>query len=150
MKNYLTEEGFEKIKKELKSLETIKRKEVSEKLKEAAAQGDLSENASYEAAKDEQAFLEAKIKELKKIIANSEIIKKERKNIVSIGSTVHLKSDEGEEIYQIVGPEEANINNNKISFKSPLGSLLLNKKEKDVVRVNNSVKSFNYKITKIE
>ena len=149
MKKYLTLEGLEKFKKELEYLENVKRKEVSEKIGHAASQGDLKENADYDAAKDEQGFVEGRIRELKGIIAQAEVIEKKETGKVRIGSFVFLKSSEGKEKFQIVGPEEADILNNKISFKSPLGEAILNKKKGDVVRINTPDGKKEYKIEEI-
>jgi len=149
MKKYLTLEGLEKFKKELEYLENVKRKEVSEKIGHAASQGDLKENADYDAAKDEQGFVEGRIRELKGIIAQAEVIEKKETGKVRIGSFVFLNSSEGKEKFQIVGPEEADILNNKISFKSPLGEAILNKKKGDVVRINTPDGKKEYKIEEI-
>ncbi|MBU4298626.1 transcription elongation factor GreA [Patescibacteria group bacterium] len=136
VKKYLTSEGFEKLKKELGYLEKVKRKEISEMLRQAASEGDLSENAGYDAAKDKQGFVEGRIRELKKIITQAEVIEKKENGKVCLGSFVFLKSNEGKEKFQLVSPEEADILNNKISFKSPLGEALLNKRKGDIVRIN--------------
>ena len=149
-KKYLTQEGLEKFKKELERLKTVARKEVAIKLKEAIAQGDLKENAGYDSAKDEQGFIEARIRELKGIIANAEVIEKKESNKVEICSCVSLSSVHGEDKFQIVAPEEADILENKISFKSPLGEALLNKKKGDVVKINTPSGKTDYKIVNIE
>ena len=129
MARYLTAEGLEKLKKELDCLQNVKRKEVSERIRHTASQGDLKENAAYHMAKDEQGFMEARIRELREIVSQAEVIKKGNKEKVEIGSTVFLKSKSGEDKYQIVGPEEADILCGKISFKSPLGEAILGKKK---------------------
>ena len=120
IKKYLTREGLEKLKKELDYLKNVRRKEVALKLKDAISQGDLRENAGYDTAKDEQGFLEARIRELKGIIGQAEIIEKKESDKVQICSVVSLSSANGEDKFQIVGPEEADIMANKISFQSPL------------------------------
>ncbi len=150
MTKYLTKEGLEKLNKELEYLKNIKRKEVAEKLKQAISEGDLKENAGYDAAKDEQGFVEGRIKELEKIIGQAEMIEKKESNKVQIGSFVSLSSNDGEEKFQIVGPEEADILENKISFKSPLGKALLRKKKGDTVKINAPSGKKEYKITEIE
>ncbi len=150
MKKYLTPEGLEKLKKELEYLEKVKRKEISEMLKQAASEGDLKENAGYDAAKDKQGFLEGRIRELKGIIAQSEVIEKKGTDRVQIGSFVFLKSNEGKEKFQIVGSEESDILNNKISFKSPLGEAVLNKKKGDIAKINAPDGKKEYEIEKIE
>ncbi len=149
MIRHLTPEGLEKIKKELEYLEKIKRKEVSERIRQAASQGDLKENAGYDAAKEEQGFVEGRIKELKEIIAQAKLIEKKESNKVQIGSIVSLNSSEGEEKFQVVGPEEADILNGKISFKSPLGEAILNKKRGDTIKINTPGGKKEYTIIEI-
>ncbi len=149
MKKYLTLEGLEKFKKELEYLEKVRRREISERIRHAASQGDLKENAGYDAAKEEQGFVEGRIRELKGIIAQAEVIEKKETGKVRIGSFVSLSSSEGKEKFQIVGPEETDILSNKISFKSPLGSALLNKKKGDVMKINTPDGKKEYKITEI-
>jgi len=150
MPKYLTPEGFEKMKKELEYLEKVKRKEVSEKIKYTASQGDLSENAGYDAAKEEQGFVEGRIKELKDIIAQAKVIEKKESGNVQIGSFVVLNSEEGKNKFQIVGPEEADILKGKLSFESPLGAALLNKKKEDIVKIDTPGGLKEYKINEIK
>ncbi len=150
MEKYLTADGLAKLKKELEYLEKEKRREVSERLRQAVSQGDLSENAGYDAARDEQEFVEIRIKELKATIAQAKIIEKEKSNKVQIGSFVSLKSKEGKEEFQIVGPEEADVLNNKISFQSPLGKAILNKQEGETMKINTPGGEKEYKILKIK
>lgn len=150
MAKYLTPEGLEKLKKELEYLQNIKRKDISENIRHTASQGDLKENAGYDAAKDEQGFVEGRIKELGEIIGQAEVIEKKESNKVQIGSFVFLSSGEGEEKFQIVGPEEADILGNKISFESPLGEALLGKKKGDIVKVNAPGGKKEYKIVEID
>ncbi len=150
VKRYLTEDCLEKFKKELEHLEKVRRKEVSERIRHTASQGDLKENAGYDAAKEEQGFVEARIRELKEIIAQTEIINKKSGGKIQIGSVVCLSSKEGKEKFQIVGPEEADISDGKISFKSPLGEALLNKGEGAVVEISVPDGKKKYKIVKIE
>lgn len=150
MIKYLTKEGFEKLKKELEYLQNTKRKEVSERIRHTASHGDLKENAGYHAAKDEQGFLEGRIKELREIINQAKIIEKKEGANVQIGSFVLLESSEGQERFQIIGPEEADIFNNKISFESPLGKALLNGKKGDSVKVNTPGGEKKYKILLVE
>ena len=150
MPKYLTPEGFEKMKKELEYLEKVKRKEVSEKIKYTASQGDLSENAGYDAAKEEQGFVEGRIKELKDIIAQAKVIEKKESGKVQIGSFVVLNSDEGKNKFQIVSPEEADILKGKLSFESPLGAALLNKKKGDIVKIDTPGGLKEYKINEIK
>jgi transcription elongation factor GreA len=149
MKRYLTKEGLEKLKKELFELENVKRKEVTERIRHTAAQGDLKENAAYHMAKDEQGFMECRIKELKEILSQVEVIKNQGNETVRVGSVVSLESEYGKDQYQIVGPEEADIMNNRISFKSPLGESLLNKKKNDIVSINTPDGEKKYKVCDI-
>ena len=158
MAKYLTAEGLQKFKKELDYLEKVKRKEISERIRHTASQGDLKENAGYDAAKEEQGFTEGRIKELKEIISQAKVIEKKEDNKVQIGSLVCLKSfeedksssHEGEKIFQVVGPEEADILQGKISFKSPLGMAILKKKKGDTVKINAPEGKKEYKITEIK
>lgn len=149
MSKYLTKEGLEKLNKELDYLNNIKRKEVAEKLKDAIAQGDLKENAGYDAAKNEQGFLEARIKEIKSILGQAEVIKINESDKVQLGSNVILKSGEGEDKFQIVSPEEADVMNNKISLKSPLGEALYKKTKGAKIKVQTPVGKTEYQILDI-
>ena len=135
MTKYLTPEGLGKLKKELEYLEKVRRPEIAKKLEEAISQGDLSENASYEAAKDEQGFVEGRIKELKAIISQAEVIKRRGGEIIQIGSFVKLVSDGKEEEYQLVSPEEVDVLKGKISINSPLGKEILARKKGEVITV---------------
>lgn len=135
----MTQEGYEEHQKELRYyIDTVRPKVIVE-LQEARAQGDLSENADYDAARDQQAFVEAKIKELNNIIANAEIIEesKEGYKTVRLGATVTIldvEMDE-EETFRIVGSPEADPDNGKLSNVSPLAQAILEKKVGDVVSV---------------
>lgn len=149
MTKYLTEQGLEKLKKELDYLEKVKRKEVSERIKEAIAQGDLSENAGYDTAKEEQGFLERRIKELKEIISQAKIIEKKQDGKIDIGSFVSLKSDKEKKTFQLVSPEEVDILKNKISFKSPLGNAIFKKQKGDIVKIETFDGPKNYKIVDV-
>jgi len=127
----LTEAGFQNLKDELETLKEVDRKENLEALKEARAQGDLSENADYDAARDEQARIEARIKEIENILKHSEIIRDTASRVVMIGKTVNIKfAGNGiEKEYTIVGHLEANPLNGKISNESPLGRALIGHKK---------------------
>lgn len=150
MTKYLTEQALEKFKKELENLEKVKRKEVSEKIRQTASFGDLSENAAYDIAKEEQGFVERRIKELKDIISQAKVIEKKNSGRVEIGSLVCLESDEGEDNFQIVEEEEADIMQNKISLKSPLGKAIYRKKQGDVVEVDTPEGKRKYEIVEIK
>ncbi|MFA6377259.1 MAG: transcription elongation factor GreA [Acholeplasmataceae bacterium] len=133
----LTQEGVDNLKQELSYLKDVKRGENLEALKEARAQGDLSENADYDAARNEQARIEARIAEIENIIKNVKIIKTTSEDIVNIGKTVKVKflaSNEIKEFY-LVGSIEADPKLRKISIESPIGRAMLNKNESDVVEV---------------
>jgi len=150
MPNYFTKEGLEKLKKELEYLKTVKRREIAENLRHAASFGDLSENFAYQQAKEEQAFLESRILELEEKIKNAQIIKKKSSNKVEIGSTVVLSSNGKKEQFQIVGPEEVDPFQGKISYQSPLGKLLLGKAVGQVIEVKSPDRKIKYKILDIK
>lgn len=145
---YLTEQGLEDLKNELEELKTVKRAEVIQALKEARALGDLSENAEYDAARNEQAIVEGRIKELEIMIENVEIISGESNGKVAIGSTVKLNyvGDDEEEEYKIVGSQEADPFQNKISNESPLAIALLGHKEGEVVTVDSPTGQYDVEI----
>lgn len=133
----LTQEGVDNLKQELTHLKDVKRGENLEALKEARAQGDLSENADYDAARNEQARIESRISEIENILKNVKIIKTTSEDIVNIGKTVLVKflaSGETKEFY-LVGTIEADPKLRKISVESPIGKAMLNKQEGDVVDV---------------
>ena len=150
MTKYLTREGLEKLKKELGHLKNVERKEVIKRISHAASHGDLKENAGYHAAREDQAFIEDKIKRLTKTIEQAEVIQKNEGGKIQIGSIVYLESKSGKDKYQIVEPEEADILTGKISLKSPLGQALLNKKEGDLVNFNAPGGTKEYKIAEVE
>jgi len=146
----ITKEGLKKLKKELKHRKEVKRKEISDKTKEAVDQGDLSENASYDSAQKEYRMNEKRIKELREIINEAEVVEKKEGEGVQVGSLVHVKTKDGEEEYQVVGPEESDVFNNKISFKSPLGKALMGKKEGETATFSAGGEEKEYEIIKIE
>ena len=137
MKNkvFITSEGLGKLKKEYKELVEAKRPSVAERIKKAREHGDVSENAEYDAAREEQAFLEGRIQELEEILRDSEVVNENVKpnGIVSVGSKVKVHLDGVEEKYYIVGAPEANPLEGKISHESPLGKALLGRKSGDKV-----------------
>lgn len=138
-KTVLTREGKEKLEEELETLKVERRDEVAEKLKEARAQGDLSENAEYDAAKDEQAEIEARIEEIEQILKNAEIHDEADTDVTKagIGATVTILDMEfnDEYTYKIVGSTEASSLDNKISNESPVGSAIIGHSEGDVVTI---------------
>ena len=150
MTKYLTLEGLEKFKKELDYLVKVKRKEVSERIGDAASQGDLKENAGYDVAKEDQGFVEGRIKQLKEILSQAKIIEKKESNKIQIGSFVSLEAEEGKISFQVVEPEEADVLQGKISFKSPFGGTILNKKKGDIVKINSPEGKKEYKILEIK
>ena len=132
----LTAEGYLKLEEELNELKTVRRPEIIRAIKDARAQGDLSENADYDAARAEQAQVEAKIKELEYRLEHSEIANNKSNGTVTVGSTVTvMDEDDEEEEYKIVGSIESDSFNNKISNESPLGKALIGHKEGDTVEV---------------
>ena len=157
MEKYITKEGLEKLKKELEYLRTEKRKEISEKLKVAISFGDLTENAAYHQAKEEQSFSEGRILELEQLIKNSEIIKKNHnKGWVQVGSIVYLNNlaekksfFKKPERFEIVGAAEADPLAGKISSESPIGKALLNKPKGAIVEIETPRGKIKYKIAKI-
>ncbi|SEM72636.1 transcription elongation factor GreA [Lihuaxuella thermophila] len=150
----LTEEGLEKVKQELEYLKTQKRHEVAQRLKEAIAQGDLSENSEYDAAKEEQAFIESRIITLENMIRNAKIINSQHidKNIVNVGSKVTIQElpDGDTETYTIVGSAESDPLSGKISNESPIGAELIGKKVGDTVDVPAPSGTIQFKIIEIE
>ena len=152
-KNILTYEGLKKLEDELENLKVVRRKEVSQKIKEAREQGDLSENAEYDAAKDEQRDIEARIEELEKILKNAEVVVEEEADLdkVSVGCSVKILDCEFDEEleYKIVGSTEANSLKGKISNESPVGKALLGKQVGDTVTVETPAGEFSYKVLSI-
>src|SRR3989304_6118935 len=153
--NFLTKEGFEKLQDELEYLRTIKRQEVADRLHEAMEGGELIENAEYEAAKNEQAFVEGRIQELEMILASARVIddklKKEKGDLVQVGSTVTIKEDgSSPEKYTIVGAAEANPREGKISNESPIGKAILNHHAGEEVNVEAPGGTFKVKIVKVD
>ncbi len=148
--SYLTREGFEKSEQELAFLRTDKRKQVAARLQEAMEDGELIENAEYEDAKNEQAFVEGRIKELEFLLANAYIIDdgENPEGIVTVGSTVTLKFDgeDDTETYMIVGPAEANPRENRISNESPIGHALIGKHVGDKVKIESPGGAFHVEI----
>lgn len=150
---YLTKEGFQKLQDELEYLRTAKRQEVAERLHEAMEGGELIENAEYEAAKNEQAFVEGRIQELEIILAAAHIIDEHSAhndpNLVQVGDTVVIQEDNAKpEEYVIVGAAEADPRSGKISNESPLGKALLNHRPGDIVTVDAPGGSFKVKVVK--
>ncbi|MCS7464948.1 transcription elongation factor GreA [Paenibacillus doosanensis] len=150
----LTEEGLAQIEEELHELKTVKRKELSERLKVAISYGDLRENSEYHSAKDDQAFMETRILTLERMLKNARVVASSELNLsqVGVGSVVTLNDIEfAEKIeYRIVGPAEANVDENKISYESPLGKELMGKKVGDKIKVNAPVGVLQYELLEIK
>ena len=153
-KNIMTYAGLKKLEEELHDLKVNRRQEVAQKIKEAREQGDLSENAEYDAAKDEQRDIEARIEELEKILKNAEVIDEDEVGVdsINVGCLVTLYDMEyAEEIeFKLVGSTEANSLKGKISNESPVGKALLGAKVDDVVNVETHVGMLQYKVLEIQ
>jgi transcription elongation factor GreA len=147
---YLTKEGLDNLKKELKALDEVKRPEIAKRIKEARENGDISENSEYDAARQEQAFIEGRIEELEEIIKNAKVSEGQKKDQVAVGCKVTVHVDGGEQNFHIVGAYEANPMERKISHESPLGSALLGKKIGDKIEVQAPVGKLTYTILKIQ
>ena len=149
----LTYEGMQKMEKELTELKTVKRQEVAQKIKEARAQGDLSENAEYDAAKEEQGEIETRIAELEKLLRNAEIIDEDVINadVVQLGNRVKLWDEEFEEEleYSVVGSTEADPMAGRISNESPVGEALIGAKVGDVIEVQTPGGVSTFKVLEI-
>ena len=153
-KNLLTYAGLKKLEDELHDLKVVKRKEVAEKIKEAREQGDLSENAEYDAAKDEQRDIEARIEEIEKILKNAEVVVEDEVDLdkISVGCKVKVHDYEFEEDIElkIVGSTEANSLEGKISNESPVGKALMGKHKGDVVEDEMPSGVMQYKVLEIQ
>lgn len=153
-KNILTYEGLKKYEDELHDLKVNKRQEVAQKIKEAREQGDLSENAEYDAAKDEQRDIEARIEELEKILKNAEVVVEDEVDLekINIGCLVKIYDLEFEEEleYKIVGSTEANSLKGKISNESPVGKALIGARVGDIVTVETQVGEVKYRVDEIQ
>ena len=151
-KHILTAEGLKRYEDELYYLKNERYKEITQAIKEARAQGDLSENAEYQAAKEAQRQADARIEELENMLSNVEVVdESEDSSVVRIGSTVRIKDLElGEEMeYQIVGSSEANTDKNMISNESPLGTALIGAAEGETVSVQAPVGEICYQVLEI-
>lgn len=153
-KNLLTYEGLQKLENELQELKVVRRKEVAQKIKEAREQGDLSENAEYDAAKDEQRDIELRIEEIENILKYAEVVVEDDVDVtkISVGCTVKVYDVEYEEEmeFKIVGSTEANSILGKISNESPVGHALIGKSEGDVVTVETQAGIIEYKVLDIK
>ncbi len=151
-KIYLTNEGFLEIEEELNHLKEVKRPEVIKALKDARALGDLSENADSDAARNEQAQVEGRIKELELLLEKAELIENKKSDKVELGTVVIVKydDDDEEEEYRIVGSKEADPSNNKISNESPLAKAVMGHKAGEVCTVESPNGNYNVEIVEIK
>ncbi|OGG72479.1 transcription elongation factor GreA [Candidatus Kaiserbacteria bacterium RIFCSPLOWO2_01_FULL_53_17] len=150
-KAYLSQEKFEELRKELEYLTTVRRREVAAKLEYAKSLGDLSENSEYQEAREDQSATEERIAKVESLIRSAEIVSRESGDSVSIGSKVTVKKDGGgESTYEIVGEEEADIVEKRISNRSPLGLAVMGKKKGDTVVVKAPGGEARYTILKVE
>ena len=148
---YLTPEGEIKLKSELAELKGPRREELAQRLRSAIQMGDLSENADYHKAKEDQAFLEGRIQEIEAVLRNAVIIEKSQGDIVSVGSHVTIQeADFDPETFYVVGAKEADPRNGKISNESPIGSALMNHKVGDTVDADTPGGKIRFKILKVE
>ncbi len=150
--HYLTAEGLEKLKAEFEQLKGPAREDLAKRLRFAIQQGDLSENADYILAKEEQGFLEGRIQELAEILGNYVIINENiTRDRVDIGAHVTIQEEDfPPETYQLVGPKEANPNNHRISYESPIGRAMIDKRVGDTATAATPNGSFTFVIIKIE
>jgi transcription elongation factor GreA len=147
---YFTEEGLEKLKKELQERMDVLRPEIAVRIKEAKEQGDLSENAEFDSAKEAQAFNEGRIEELKNILEKAVLINHTNGNTVQVGSTLKIESRAGMQTYSIVGAAESDPTAGFISNESPLGKAFLGKKKGEVVKVATPKGETEYKIVDVK
>jgi transcription elongation factor GreA len=151
--HYLTAEGAERLKKELEYLKGPAREQLAQRLRAAIQLGDLSENADYISAKEEQGFLEGRIQELTQILSNVQIIDEHKANrdVVDIGSHVTIQEDDFDpEVYYIVGPKEADPRNARISHESPIGRALIGHRVGETVTAETPNGAIRFKVLKIE
>jgi len=150
-KKILTPEGYQKLKKEYEELTTERRKEVAEKIRDAREQGDLSENAAYKAAKEEQMFIERRIDELESILKQAKVVERsETCDAVDLGCKVKVYLEGQDHEFHIVGAEEANPIEGKISYESPMGQALMGKAPGEKVKVDTPNGSLTYLIKEIK
>jgi transcription elongation factor GreA len=145
----LTKEGLDKLVQELEELRTVRRSEVAERIKYAKNFGDISENAEYEDAKNEQGMLEGRILTLEKMVRNAVIIEEQSDGIVRVGSTVTVKDEFGQQTYTLVGPAEVDVSQGRISVESPVGRALMGHKVGEQVSVNTPGGERSVKLVKV-
>jgi transcription elongation factor GreA len=145
----LTQEGLDKLQRELEELRTVRRTEIAERIKYAKEFGDISENAEYEDAKNEQGMLEGRILTLEKLVRNAVLIEEQHDGFIAVGTTVTVKDDHGEEVYTIVGPAEVDMTAGRISMESPVGKAVMGRKVGDDVIVQTPAGQRKLKVTKV-
>lgn len=152
MKEYLTQENLQSLEAELKELSSVKRREILSALEYAKSLGDLSENAEYHQAREEQRRLEERIAQIEHVVKNAVVVKKAQTDKVTIGSliTIQKKGETNTRQFQLVGSEETDMLSGKISYKSPLGTALVNKKVGEKVIVHSPKGEIEYKILEIK
>ena len=147
----LTREGLKKLKEELNYLKTVKRKEIAQQIKDAKEYGDISENAEYDDAKNEQAFVEGRIVDFEQVIKNAKIVERTANcDRVTLGCSVVVATDGEQKKYTIVGPQETDPASGKISHESPLGRALIDKVVGEVVDLELPQGSLQYRVVSIE
>ncbi|OGC62375.1 transcription elongation factor GreA [candidate division WWE3 bacterium RIFCSPLOWO2_01_FULL_53_14] len=149
-KVYLTREGLKNLQEEYDQLVNVRRKEVAEKLQKARDLGDITENAAYDTARDEQAFVEGRVAELDDLLKRVEMVGEEKASAVQVGSKVKVHLDGNEQEFQIVGAPEANPVDGKISHESPLGQALLGKKVGEEVEIDAPAGRLIYHVLEIK
>ena len=147
---YLTQEGIDKLKEELDDLVSNKRREIAKALKEARELGDLSENSSWDDAKDRQVFIENRISEIEHILKNAKPITSKAGGVVALGSKVKVELETGEQEFHIVGSTEADIDAGKISYESPIAKALIGKTKGDEVEVDVPAGTMKYIIKSVD
>jgi len=148
---YLTPDGAAKLEAELKELTGPRREELSQRLRSAIQMGDLSENADYHKAKEDQGFLEGRIQEIEAVLRTAVIVEKKHSDVVTVGSTVTVQEESfSADTYYLVGAKEADPRNSKISNESPIGKALMDHKVGDVVEAETPGGKLKFKILKIE
>jgi len=146
---YLTQEGLDELKSELTKLVAVKRVEVAKRIKNAREMGDLSENAEYQSAKEEQGFVENRISEIEDILKHAKVSNGGRNGVIEVGSKVTVHLDGKEQEFHLVGAPEADPSKGKISHESPIGASMLGKKVGEKFVVETPMGSFTYTILKI-
>lgn len=149
---YLSQEKFDELKQELDHLKTVKRKEIAENLEYARSLGDLSENAEYQEARELQAATEERIKKIESILQSAKIVSRSKGDAITLGSFVTIQKEGEKEThrYEIVGSEEANMLERRISHQSPLGEAMMGKKKKEVFEFETPNGRMKYKIVDVE